>query len=459
MRFSIMQANSATDVRMPSVWTGRDTSTWRIRRPNTSAMLALVMLVICGTHAIAVYGDPRIANPIGYLCYSLTLWMCMAACLVFGHRERGTIRVRWMLLATAQGAAGVYFIFNPLQWAHWLRWSTGQTVGVSFNALNHSLLLLGATLWFAGASRRMAVLDGVQALLAAVLQFFVIFAPRTHDLFTVNHLAVATGIKIFLFLTALTALAGAGFAAERRFLKLLTLFLGLQAVASFLMNQVAYVWLHHKLASIWDVPETFFNLAFVLVAVNAMDRSAAKVSDIQPTLFVRNLMPSFLALGNIGLGLLLLSRYQAAGVGAILLAVACYMLRTTLLQGQAAKERNSLHRLNQQLSELAAQDTLTGAGNRRSLAAALDHLTASQEHETLALILIDTDKFKQANDRFGHLYGDEVLIAIAEVLISASGACSQQAIARASEAMNSHSCFRITMRPQRASSPIPSGFA
>jgi diguanylate cyclase (GGDEF)-like protein len=76
-----------------------------------------------------------------------------------------------------------------------------------------------------------------------------------------------------------------------------------------------------------------------------------------------------------------------------------------------------LEEKTQNLERLTLIDVLTGLGNRRSL-----HLQMEEEIErmrrysadTFSLVVIDVDRFKDVNDRFGHLVGDEVLMAIAD---------------------------------------------
>lgn len=57
--------------------------------------------------------------------------------------------------------------------------------------------------------------------------------------------------------------------------------------------------------------------------------------------------------------------------------------------------------------ELANIDPLTGVANRRTLVARGSALFRSDA--PLSILLIDVDKFKQVNDRYGHLTGDQVL--------------------------------------------------
>lgn len=93
---------------------------------------------------------------------------------------------------------------------------------------------------------------------------------------------------------------------------------------------------------------------------------------------------------------------------------------------QSLKRRNedlmvtldSLRQTRTQLStaqHLVRTDELTGLCNRRGLYMFLEHLDEQRLPGTvLGLLLIDLDRFKQINDRCGHLVGDQVLRAIAE---------------------------------------------
>lgn len=74
------------------------------------------------------------------------------------------------------------------------------------------------------------------------------------------------------------------------------------------------------------------------------------------------------------------------------------------------------------LLTLAYTDELTGLPNRRflieRLAAAIK--TAHGRIESLSVLLLDIDRFKQINDRFGHRAGDRVLSEFAKVLKASS---------------------------------------
>ncbi len=82
----------------------------------------------------------------------------------------------------------------------------------------------------------------------------------------------------------------------------------------------------------------------------------------------------------------------------------------------------------QSLLDYSERDALTDLYNRKtfdeqfarqaysSLSAVATEADASSAQQWLAVI--DIDYFKQVNDRFGHLYGDEVLILVANVLRS-----------------------------------------
>ncbi len=84
-------------------------------------------------------------------------------------------------------------------------------------------------------------------------------------------------------------------------------------------------------------------------------------------------------------------------------------------QARAALEHASLHK---RLEFEAFTDGLTKLPNRRQLEESLAAELSRVERfgGALALVVADLDDFKQVNDRFGHLAGDDVLRAFAEVL-------------------------------------------
>ncbi|MBU4434053.1 MAG: EAL domain-containing protein [Alphaproteobacteria bacterium] len=87
----------------------------------------------------------------------------------------------------------------------------------------------------------------------------------------------------------------------------------------------------------------------------------------------------------------------------------------TVLAVRDLRERRSAE---EKIRYLAENDGLTGLPNRNSLqarlAGALERVEASGE--TLAIICIDLDHFKEANDQHGHLAGDALLVEIARRL-------------------------------------------
>lgn len=74
-------------------------------------------------------------------------------------------------------------------------------------------------------------------------------------------------------------------------------------------------------------------------------------------------------------------------------------------------------RIAAELQRLAARDSLTGVMNRRSLEDQFEHLRAlyARNGGVISVLMIDIDCFKQVNDEHGHLAGDTVLRALAEL--------------------------------------------
>ncbi|MGV8917874.1 MAG: sensor domain-containing diguanylate cyclase [Pseudomonas sp.] len=86
------------------------------------------------------------------------------------------------------------------------------------------------------------------------------------------------------------------------------------------------------------------------------------------------------------------------------------------------KTEEHLVRLQKQLEEFSFQDGLTGIANRRMFDTVLQREWASAQANQLplSLIILDIDFFKQYNDHYGHMKGDEALRMVAQTLSQAA---------------------------------------
>jgi diguanylate cyclase (GGDEF)-like protein len=77
-------------------------------------------------------------------------------------------------------------------------------------------------------------------------------------------------------------------------------------------------------------------------------------------------------------------------------------------------------RSQQQLNNIARVDALTSICNRREFDLRLmtEWARGSRTGKSLALLMIDVDKFKEYNDHHGHLRGDDCLVKVAQILSS-----------------------------------------
>lgn len=84
---------------------------------------------------------------------------------------------------------------------------------------------------------------------------------------------------------------------------------------------------------------------------------------------------------------------------------------------ELAKEKNLLL---EKLKEQANRDPLTNMYNKRHFAIISDSILelTNRSKESLSVIMIDIDKFKNINDTHGHIIGDKILILLANKLMS-----------------------------------------
>ena len=94
-----------------------------------------------------------------------------------------------------------------------------------------------------------------------------------------------------------------------------------------------------------------------------------------------------------------------------LLCALIYPLRNALTYKQAV--------------EMASRDPLTGVQNRLALSNALTREIdlARRQGQKLSVLVIDIDHFKSLNDKFGHTFGDDVLVAISQTIANTVRRC------------------------------------
>ena len=86
------------------------------------------------------------------------------------------------------------------------------------------------------------------------------------------------------------------------------------------------------------------------------------------------------------------------------IGVFCFVLDVT---------EQRLHEL--EIQRLAYEDVLTRVHNRRYIELAFEECLTRKE-EQITVIISDLDKFKEANDTFGHATGDKILIEFGDIL-------------------------------------------
>ncbi|MFL1494743.1 diguanylate cyclase domain-containing protein [Pseudomonas antarctica] len=86
------------------------------------------------------------------------------------------------------------------------------------------------------------------------------------------------------------------------------------------------------------------------------------------------------------------------------------------LLGEMEAWQSHLQSENETLAHQASHDSLTGLPNRAFFEGRLIRAlrSAAKVNERVAVLFLDSDRFKDINDNFGHAAGDAVLVAVAE---------------------------------------------
>lgn len=108
-------------------------------------------------------------------------------------------------------------------------------------------------------------------------------------------------------------------------------------------------------------------------------------------------------------------------LAATLPAVSLLAGRLTVLRERSRHQRRDLAEALARIQALAMRDELTGLINRRHMLELLEQerQRCVRSGRTFCVAMIDIDRFKEVNDRYGHAAGDEVLQRLAREALSA----------------------------------------
>ena len=98
----------------------------------------------------------------------------------------------------------------------------------------------------------------------------------------------------------------------------------------------------------------------------------------------------------------------------MIVAVSVATMLCNLIREYMCQHRQ-LTKINRELEYAANHDALTGVYNRRYLIHTLEQWM-STENKHFIVALIDIDNFKDLNDTYGHVYGDEILAELARLM-------------------------------------------
>ncbi|WDP90241.1 MAG: sensor domain-containing diguanylate cyclase [Desulfobacter sp.] len=117
----------------------------------------------------------------------------------------------------------------------------------------------------------------------------------------------------------------------------------------------------------------------------------------------------------------IVNEYYAVFRLIIILGAVLASLSVFVQQSQMRSRQVEIETLNGKLTQMTYEDELTGAGNRRAGMRVLENQLnqADRYGRSLSIAMVDLDRFKQVNDRYGHPAGDRLLRHLAASLKSA----------------------------------------
>jgi diguanylate cyclase (GGDEF)-like protein len=387
--------------------------------------LVIAAMVILAVHAIALAVTPAGGMAVSYGFFFAAAVAAMSSTVLAWYRSGTPRDNRWWLLLGSL-----------------MLWTVGMSLSARQNyVLDNSNPAPGDSMFFyilyvlpvlvavssapVAARKRWAL--AIDLVLAALLG--VLFYVRTFSIVSVEGaigpqqaVDVAHMLdfeNVCLAVAALLRFLATDRADDHYFFRAVMAFFVCYAASGYFYNHYVALGGHPDFGdSPWDA---LLDVPFLALCVATLSRKPQRHwhPPVYLIRFVQSASPTFLAMSVLGFGLMVIPGYPSLGITGAIAAVIGIGLRGTLAQVDLVEEEFRLSRSRDELEGLVFVDSLTGLANRR----ALDERLLREWHrpgqrEPIALLMIDVDFFKEYNDRYGHLAGDDCLRALASTMAS-----------------------------------------
>jgi diguanylate cyclase (GGDEF)-like protein len=271
--------------------------------------------------------------------------------------------------------------------------------------------------------------DTAQALIAALLLYLQIFASlapfgndpisqvKLMNLYNAENaiLAVMVGVRLF-------ARPSEG---RKRFYDALAIYLWTYGITALILGYIELKLdrpqgLHDVF---WALPVLVFLAALSFQPEGSSHRGTVGEHHRSAALVIDSLSPILFILSIIIMGARIAPGHPLIGFASIAVAVVLYGLRSAFLLGKYVESQRELSKRSaalldavNRLREQSIRDSLTGLHNRRHFDEGLlsEWKRSLRFRQCLSVLLVDVDHFKELNDQYGHLEGDECLKKIAQ---------------------------------------------
>ncbi len=163
-------------------------------------------------------------------------------------------------------------------------------------------------------------------------------------------------------------------------------------------------------------------LAFVVVIPLALMTTPAWLRKLRTSAMTRGVIEGFspivLSVSVLALGISVSRLDFGIGMIVSVLSVLFYGMRMAYIQNQDRYRQHMAAMNNQQLQRQLGTDPMTGIANRMTLDVHLRQVLQSRKRSggSCSVLMVDVDFFKQYNDHFGHIAGDECLVRVVDAL-------------------------------------------